>query len=122
MGSTKQTDEKVVILHLTPDAGSAEIDAALRGLNQYVETGVVPDGANITLEDFKTWTARGRLEDCDCGLLQCACAEARQHKKECVYRLALTCAIPIECEEHKRDVCPICDLCTCGGQDATTNR
>jgi hypothetical protein len=54
----------------------------------------------------------GRAEDCDCKLLECVCLEARKHKRDCRYRFALTCAIPIECD-HGLDTCPICDPCTC---------
>ena len=73
--------------------------------------GAVPPGSRgMTLEEFKRI---GRVEDCDCGLLQCVCAQARQHKDGCPLKLSMTCAIPIECAEHERDVCPICTPCTC---------
>lgn len=71
-------------------------------------------GVEVVFEDEKEWMARGRVADCDCQLLQCVCTEARKHKPDCRFRIALTCAIPIECEEHKFDVCPTCDPCTCG--------
>jgi hypothetical protein len=41
---------------------------------------------------------------------------ARGHKPDCQFRIAETCAIPVECE-HGHDVCPICDPCTCGAAD-----
>lgn len=38
---------------------------------------------------------------------------SKNHKPTCRFRLAETCAIPVECE-HGYDVCPECDPCTCG--------
>lgn len=37
----------------------------------------------------------------------------RDHAPDCKWRVALLCAIPIECP-HGYDVCPECDPCTCG--------
>ena len=34
------------------------------------------------------------------------------HNKACRFRIAETCALPVECE-HGYDVCPKCDPCTC---------
>ena len=48
-----------------------------------------------------------------CGHIVCVCDIKAKHKEGCNYRLSATCAVPIECEEHGRDVCPICDKCTC---------
>jgi hypothetical protein len=57
---------------------------------------------------------KDRAPDCDCGLIECVCAEARMHDESCRFRIALTCAVPIACEEHETgDICPICDACTC---------
>jgi len=75
------------------------------------EDGPLPPGGRV--EGVETFMARGRVEDCDCELIQCVCAIARQHAEDCKFRKALTCAIGIECEEHGRDVCPVCDPCTC---------
>jgi hypothetical protein len=101
------------VIHVTLKSESAEdIDAACSQVRSYIDTGVVQDGASIVEEDYETFSARGRVPDCDCGLIQCACAEARKHKVGCRYRTALTCAIPIECD-HGFDVCPQCDACTC---------
>jgi hypothetical protein len=73
--------------------------------------GPLPAGSStMTLDELK---AVGRAEDCTCGLLLCICEQARQHKEDCPLRLSMTCAIPIECVEHDRDVCPICTPCTC---------
>lgn len=69
-----------------------------------------PGSSGMTLDELK---AIGRPEDCDCGLIVCVCNQARQHKEDCPLRLSMTCAIPIECAEHDRDVCPICTPCTC---------
>jgi hypothetical protein len=49
---------------------------------------------------------------CTCGHICCVCDILRDHKEGCQYRRSVTCAVPIECE-HGRDVCPICDECTC---------
>jgi hypothetical protein len=80
-------------------------------LAEFVKTGTMPPGA--TTMDYEEFTAIGRVADCDCGLITCVCEEARSHKKECRYRLAMTCAIPISCDAHGYDVCPTCDPCTC---------
>lgn len=80
----------------------------------------VDDNGNIqsvTHEDFDTFSARGRVEDCDCEFITCVCTEARKHKTDCFLRLAMTCPIPIECGKHGVDVCPTCDPCTCEGPD-----
>ena len=47
-----------------------------------------------------------------CGHLSCVCAVNRNHKADCPFRRAVTVPIGIECE-HGRDVCPVCDPCTC---------
>ena len=91
-----------------------DVEAACRQLQSYIDTGVVPDGGTIVVEDYDTYAARGRVPDCDCELIQCVCTEARKHKVGCDYRLAMTCAIPVECD-HGVDCCPQCDPCTCGG-------
>jgi hypothetical protein len=57
----------------------------------------------------------GRAPDCTCGFIECVCQEARLHDKKCRYRKALTCPIGIHCEPHGFDVCPVCDVCGCGG-------
>lgn len=80
--------------------------------------GVREDGAlAVETAEFKEFAARGRVPDCDCELIQCVCAEARQHKKYCRFRRSMTCAIPIDCDDHHFDVCPVCDPCTCEGPD-----
>lgn len=73
--------------------------------------GGMPEGSvAMTMADFQ---AIGRVEDCDCGLIQCCCEVARRHTKECRFRVSITCAIPIDCV-HGYDSCPQCDPCTCG--------
>lgn len=47
-----------------------------------------------------------------CGHLACVCRVQRDHVPDCKYRLAVCCAVGIECE-HGYDVCPTCDPCTC---------
>jgi hypothetical protein len=80
-------------------------------LGAYLQGGPMPEGAHG--ETYEELAARGRVPDCDCQLIQCVCPQARPHVKECRYRIALTCAVPIHCEEHGFDVCPHCDPCTC---------
>lgn len=47
-----------------------------------------------------------------CGHFACICAIEREHKPDCRYLKAATCTVAIECA-HGRDVCPVCDPCTC---------
>lgn len=63
---------------------------------------------SITVVDFKPVPPEG----CTCGQLACVCSVISNHHPECKFRKATTCSIPIECD-HGRDVCPICDPCTC---------
>ncbi|MBG6211569.1 hypothetical protein IWQ49_006257 [Labrenzia sp. EL_126] len=48
-----------------------------------------------------------------CGHIACVCAILADHQEACRFRLAATSAVGIECA-HGRDVCPICDPCSCG--------
>lgn len=81
------------ILIIPPDVSLAELgDYAMKG-------GPVPSRAYE--EDFEEWTARGRVPDCDCGLLQCACEAIRPHQKSCAFRLSITSPVdfgPMECD------------------------
>lgn len=77
----------------------------------YFKSGILPEGALATT--YEEFEARGRLADCDCQLIQCVCAEARQHVEGCYYRKSITCAIPIECDEHGHSICLSCYPCTC---------
>jgi hypothetical protein len=52
-----------------------------------------------------------------CGHFDCICEVKKQHDEDCPFRRAMVCAVGIECE-HGREVCPICDPCTCGEPDA----
>lgn len=54
-----------------------------------------------------------RLAACDCGHISCVCRYKIAHDEKCKFRIAATCAFGIACDEHNRDVCPICDPCTC---------
>ena len=47
-----------------------------------------------------------------CGYLACICGIRAAHVDGCKFRLAATCAVPVECP-HGRDCCPECDPCTC---------
>lgn len=51
-----------------------------------------------------------------CGFIACVCKIIEKHKPDCRYRKAATCVVGIECD-HGRDVCQICDPCTCDGGD-----
>ena len=62
---------------------------------------------------FEEFASRDRVPDCDCGLIVCACLEARKHKKGCTFLLALTCPVAFPCEAHDDEVCPECFACTC---------
>ena len=48
-----------------------------------------------------------------CGHLACVCTILVSHREGCGFRRSVVCPIPVECE-HGRDVCSICDPCTCG--------
>lgn len=88
-------------------------DVAAEALGSYLfDDGPVPEGAHE--ESFEEFTARGRVEGCDCGLIQCACSTIRPHKKECRFRMSVSCPIAIECDDHGLEVCPTCDACDCG--------
>jgi hypothetical protein len=52
-----------------------------------------------------------------CGHLSCVCRIKAIHVEDCRFRRAITCAVPIECD-HGRDVCPVCDPCTCPDDEA----
>ena len=54
------------------------------------------------------------IEGCDaCQLLFCVCHILAAHQEGCDYRLAMTCAVGIPCDDHKNDECSICYPCTC---------
>jgi hypothetical protein len=92
--------EVIVVQHdISPEAFGAILD------------GQLPEGSvGMT---FKEYSAIGRVADCDCGLIECVCKEARQHSKDCAYRFAMTCAVTFPCKDHGLDACIICDHCTC---------
>lgn len=63
-----------------------------------------PTDAPLRTEPLKDWMARGRVPDCDCGLLQCQCTVIRQHKPKCMLRLSITApwnAAPEPCTCHE---------------------
>ena len=47
----------------------------------------------------------------------CICLIKHQHREGCKFRAAATCGVGIACTDHNRDVCPICDPCTCDSDD-----
>jgi hypothetical protein len=91
--------------------GADGTDQAVADIVAYVFSGVVnPTAIEEPLAD---WMARGRVPNCTCECLQCVCEAVKGHTKECRFRIAMTCAIPIKCE-HREEVCMTCDACTCG--------
>lgn len=54
----------------------------------------------------------GRLGCDTCGHIACVCAIRAHHQEDCRFRIAAAGSVGIACE-HERDVCPICDPCTC---------
>jgi hypothetical protein len=68
------------------------------------------------VQDFDDFAARGRVPDCNCGLIICVCLQVRPHKLYCMYRKSMTCPVAIPCD-CGFDVCPKCDPCTCEGPD-----
>lgn len=97
------TDVKVLVV-------SPEVDLVELG-EHMVNGGPQPAGSHY--ESFEEFTARGRVKDCDCGLIECVCAQVRPHKPTCRYRVSMTCAVPISCD-HGFETCPECDRCDCG--------
>lgn len=59
-----------------------------------------------------TETEMEELACSTCGHFACVCGIRKKHAEGCRFRTAATCAVPIECD-HGRDVCPVCDPCTC---------
>lgn len=51
-----------------------------------------------------------------CKQCPCCCGVRKNHDPDCKFRRAVACPAAIECE-HGRDVCPICDPCTCGVEE-----
>lgn len=95
-----------------PDVVVVPEDVNIDELGEFLSgNGPIPAGSY--LESYEKFSARGRVEDCDCGLIQCACAQTRPHDQDCSFRIAMTCAVPINCEPHGVYVCPICDVCDC---------
>lgn len=74
---------------------------------------ILGEPGGLRTESWKTFTARGRVADCDCNMIQCVCLEARQHINNCLYRKSLLSAIDFPCEKHGLDACLECD-CDCG--------
>lgn len=54
---------------------------------------------------------------CLCQQIACACTLVAAHHKLCKFRLAVLCPVPIECEPHGFDVCPVCDPCECAKEE-----
>lgn len=81
------------ILIIPPDVDVAALGAFI------LEGGPMPEGCHR--EPFAEWTARGRLPDCDCDLLQCACDVIRPHQPDCSFRLSITSPVdvgPMDCD------------------------
>lgn len=56
-----------------------------------------------------------------CDHLACVCSVRAGHVENCKFRIAAAGAVGIECD-HGRDVCPICDPCTCPPEPAAPTR
>lgn len=56
-----------------------------------------------------------------CGHISCVCAIQKRHDETCKLRIAATTPVGIECD-HGRDVCPICDPCTCQPPTKTSDK
>jgi hypothetical protein len=71
-------------------------------------------GLKATADEMGLGFQLGEIRACEkCNLLGCACDIIAAHEPGCQYRFAATCAIPISCEPHGRDVCVECDPCSC---------
>lgn len=68
------------------------------------------DAVIVFTDVMSTTTAQVGCETC--GHLACVCGIRREHDEECKFRIAATGSVGIECS-HGRDVCPVCDPCTC---------
>jgi len=73
---------------------------------------ILGEPGGLRKESWEVFTARGRVEDCACGMIQCVCVEARKHDERCLYRKSLLCALAFPCEKHGLDECLDCD-CDC---------
>jgi hypothetical protein len=58
-----------------------------------------------------------RPKGCGCGHIACVCDKVKGHAAACRYAIALRSPVGIECP-HARDVCGLCDPCTCAGTSA----
>lgn len=87
------TDDEETILIIPPDVD-------VYALGEHVMHGE-PIPPRCHYESLKEWMARGRVDDCDCGLMQCVCISIRPHTPECAFRLSLTSVIDVgilECD------------------------
>jgi hypothetical protein len=48
-----------------------------------------------------------------CRRFACVCMARKNHRDDCKFLRAVSGPVAIECE-HGRDVCGVCDPCTCG--------
>lgn len=58
------------------------------------------------------WSCRKCFRVVDARLMKCAACGTAKHAVDCRLMLAIVSPVGIECP-HGRDVCPICDACTC---------
>lgn len=91
-------------------------DEVTTGMKMIVDgEGELPPDLMALAQDLGAEIERGPIVACDiCQHFSCVCEIRRLHKEGCRYRRAATCAVPISCEPHDRDVCPECDSCSCG--------
>lgn len=75
------------ILIVPPDVDIGQLGDFVLG------KGPLPERCYV--EPIEVWMARGRVPDCDCGLLQCACVQIRPHAKLCAFRLSITSPVDV---------------------------
>ncbi len=100
-------DDSNQVLLVPSNVDAAQLAAYVAG------EGPLPDGAR--LEDYDTFTARGRVQDCDCGLIVCECVRIRQHEEGCMLRSALRSPFTFPCDDHQDDFCFYC-YCNCANR------
>ena len=111
-------DKDMIMIHVKAASNEDAVDklqATMPGFAEGDTTLADPLPQGVMVEPVEDFMARGRAPDCDCGLIQCTCVTVRVHVMDCQLRRSMTCAVPIECDEHGLDVCPKCDPCTCKG-------
>jgi hypothetical protein len=107
-------DDRLVTREDLPEVLVVPPGTAAGDVEDYLRGGDLPAGGRTT--SLVEFLAEGRVADCDCGLLCCACLAARVHMKECRYRRTLLSRVLFTCEKHRVAPCPECDACDCGSE------